>query len=286
MSDKRDLFFLPRDSRVACTLHVPENEEAFKKPYPFVVQCHGFLGTKSGRFRYQVQLSEKLAEKGIASIRFDYRGSGESLENAEDVGFHDAVFDLQSVLSWAFERTDLFDQKSAILWGRSFGGMVVANTLNRLSQNPLAVILQAPMFDAQPWIQALNRWNATQSATSLFPQDITCEKGLYFYRGEPLSDKFINEFQDILTEKSLKNFPPAIPLLLISHEADQVIGVYHTDQYKAILRDRSGFSLLNIEGADHEITNYTSRMSCLQQTVEWIVGQVENVRHIRGGEHG
>lgn len=56
-------------------LHIPED---IKVKEPIVCIFHGFTGDKIGPHFIFVKLSRILARRGIASVRFDFAGSGES----------------------------------------------------------------------------------------------------------------------------------------------------------------------------------------------------------------
>src|SRR5512135_3017139 len=54
-------------------LHVPE-----AVPSPGVVMCHGFTGNKSEAHRLFVGAARSFCARGLAVLRFDFRGSGDS----------------------------------------------------------------------------------------------------------------------------------------------------------------------------------------------------------------
>lgn len=56
-------------------LHIPAN---ISGKIPMVVIFHGFTGNKMEPHFILVKLSRLLETKGIASVRFDFAGSGES----------------------------------------------------------------------------------------------------------------------------------------------------------------------------------------------------------------
>ena len=64
-------------------LHRPLQEG----PRPAVLMCHGLGGTKVGRHRIYVALSEALARLGIAVMRFDFSGCGDSEGDAHHMSF-------------------------------------------------------------------------------------------------------------------------------------------------------------------------------------------------------
>ncbi len=117
-------------------------------PAPVVLLFHGFTGkrdelavatTKEGVFQRTARL---LAEKGIASLRIDFRGSGEST----DISFADTTFEKQiadglAAIKFVEGDARVDGQKLGII-GWSQGGMVASAVAGR-SKAPDVVALWA-----------------------------------------------------------------------------------------------------------------------------------------------
>ena len=62
-------------------LHLPD-----KKKAPCVIMCHGYQGNKFGNHkRVFVKTARYFAKNGIASLRFDFLGCGDSEGRPEEV---------------------------------------------------------------------------------------------------------------------------------------------------------------------------------------------------------
>ena len=79
--------FDSKGQQIVGMLHVPNGRGRF----PGALLLHGFTGTKTESHRMFVKLSRRLAEHGIASLRFDFRGSGDSAGEFEEP--HDSLRD-------------------------------------------------------------------------------------------------------------------------------------------------------------------------------------------------
>ncbi len=115
-------------------LHLPENANKI------VIMYHGFTGNKTehnGHFR---NLSRLLYNKGVASIRMDYHGNGESDGEFSDFTFLDALDDAKKVLEYAHNIEGI--QKVAIL-GFSFGGALASLIANDDNCDQLLLISAA-----------------------------------------------------------------------------------------------------------------------------------------------
>ena len=60
--------------KIFAVLHIPK----VNTKIPGVIFCHGLAGHKTGKHRVYVDLASSLVSAGIAVLRFDYRGCGDS----------------------------------------------------------------------------------------------------------------------------------------------------------------------------------------------------------------
>jgi pimeloyl-ACP methyl ester carboxylesterase len=69
-----------------------------RDPSGTVVMCHGIEMDRDEWNGFYSQVAEELAEKGFSSIRFDFRGHGESEMDGLDFSVSGMVMDLEAVL--------------------------------------------------------------------------------------------------------------------------------------------------------------------------------------------
>ena len=111
--------------KLSAVLCAPAVEE-----WPLVVLCHGLLSHKdSSKYR---QLAKVFAQRGIGSIRFDFRGCGESEGVFEEGSVSGRWRDLLRVIEWAGTLEEFNDHLG--LLGSSLGGYLA---LLEASRNPL-----------------------------------------------------------------------------------------------------------------------------------------------------
>ena len=107
---------------------------------PMVVLCHGFGGRKDGPM-FEL-MADSLGRHGIASIRFDFNGHGESEGLFEEMTVPNEVEDAKKVVEYV---RDLRYVSSVALVGHSQGGVVAAMTAGELGADDIkAVALLAP----------------------------------------------------------------------------------------------------------------------------------------------
>ena len=102
---------------------------------PLVVMCHGFTGNRDGHFQ---PLADTLAQSGIASIRIDFAGNGDSEEPFTAYTLESMYDDIESAIAYMKAGYSIGEVG---LLGHSMGGRVV--TLH-LSDQIAAAALWSP----------------------------------------------------------------------------------------------------------------------------------------------
>ena len=87
--------------------------------FPCVVLSHGLISSKESS-KY-VAISERFAEAGIASCRFDYHGCGDSGGNIEETTLTIRLDNLNAIVDYVFRHPVVDIYKIGII-GSSFGG--------------------------------------------------------------------------------------------------------------------------------------------------------------------
>lgn len=90
-------------------------------PYPAVVLLHGTMSHKDEVGDLFVRLAHRLAVAGIASLRIDFRGCGDSTEPQTDMTITTEVADGTTALDWLAARPDI---DKLALTGFSQGGLI------------------------------------------------------------------------------------------------------------------------------------------------------------------
>ncbi len=125
--------FTVEGCKLVGTLHRP----AGGRP-PVVIGAHGLSGTRESA--KQIALAEACTDAGMAFLRFDHRGCGDSdPANAHGDLFHQRVADLLAAVSWVTARQDLGNRFG--LFGSSLGG--AACLAAAPAANPGAVVTWA-----------------------------------------------------------------------------------------------------------------------------------------------
>lgn len=134
-----DTTVLSRGVAVPVTLTAPLVDEGVS--FPLVVLAHGHGGSREEGGGY-VQLAQKLAELGIASIRMDFPGCGDSTESFTENNLSNMLADLQASRSFAEAQTGVDSNRIGLL-GFSNGGRLAA-LLAEIDPDYKAMVLWAP----------------------------------------------------------------------------------------------------------------------------------------------
>ena len=134
---KGETVFIDGDhGRLKALIQKPELQQGEK--CPMVIFCHGFSGTKDGPM-FEL-IADTLQAHGIASIRFDFNGHGESEGEFKDMTVPNEIEDAKKVVEYV---RDLKYVSTIAIGGHSQGGVVAAMTAGQLSEE-----LGEPAFKA------------------------------------------------------------------------------------------------------------------------------------------
>ncbi|MEF2279882.1 alpha/beta fold hydrolase [Deinococcus sp. YIM 134068] len=118
-------------------LHVPDGERP-SSGWSSVVVLHGFTGNRGGDHRLLPLLSRSLAPRGVASLRFDFRGSGESEGDFSEMTVAREVEDVEAAFAYVRGLPQM-DSERVMLLGFSMGGLVAALAAERVRPHRLAL---------------------------------------------------------------------------------------------------------------------------------------------------
>ena len=130
---------------------LPEGEGT----YPCVLFLHGFGGNLYGYKGMNTRIARDLAGAGIACVRFDFYGNGESDGEFEEMTFSGLYEDAEDMFAWMAQQ-DFVDPEQLYLSGQSMGGYVAASCAPKL--NPRGLMLLCP--GASMWYGAAQRADA------------------------------------------------------------------------------------------------------------------------------
>lgn len=125
---EREVSFCVRGQTVRGVLTVPAEKDASS---PAILLLHGFLGHQNDLRVYGTTdglypiVARCFAQAGLVTLRFDFRGSGESDGNWEETTFSRQILDAQAAVDFLIELGNVNPEKIGAI-GLSQGGLVAA----------------------------------------------------------------------------------------------------------------------------------------------------------------
>jgi pimeloyl-ACP methyl ester carboxylesterase len=125
-----------RDGRLAATFALPSGDG----PFPAVLLCQGLSGIRTAVLP---ELAAMFAERGFASLRFDYLGCGDSDGEPGWVDPAARVRQAGFALAWLLAREEV-DPARAGVYGHSYGGQTAIALASRDRRIAAAVAVSGP----------------------------------------------------------------------------------------------------------------------------------------------
>lgn len=215
--EQRFLSFISGGNKIAASAHLTR-EDGPKTPA--VLLCHGFTGNRIEQRYIFVRLSRQLSLFGLASLRFDFRGCGESEGLFKSFTLVDHVEDAKRALE-VLQNHPRVDADRIGLLGYSLGGCIAAVVAGECS-NLKTVVLWSPVaFPGKLFYQQRD---------DLHPGDFLSSSREYIeYDGWAIGIDFIRSLDLVAPVKSLAGF--AGPVLLCHGRKDKMVDVSHSRAY-------------------------------------------------------
>ncbi len=186
---------------------------------PMVMLCHGFSGRKDGPM-FEL-IADSLVSHGIASIRFDFNGHGESEGAFVDMTVPNEIEDALAV--YEYVRDLRYVSKVAIV-GHSQGGVVAAMTAGKLEPGSLsAVALMAPA--------AVLRDDAIRGSTMGAVYDpLDPPESVSLYGGLKLGREYIKSAFSLPIYETASKYQG--PSLIVHGTADRVVPYTYGERFR------------------------------------------------------
>ena len=246
------------DHDIPAVICIPEGDG----PFPIVVMLHGTGSDKSEAGGGYLLAAPALAEAGIASVRFDFIGNGESTADYIDYNFTSAVDDTNIAFAYAASLPRIDGHRAGIM-GWSQGGTIA---LLAAGENPAykSVVCWAGAPDLS-------------GVGSLEAYEIAKQNGYYeltFEWRTPLK-LGLQWFDEVYGTDVLQVFSNSTaPVLAINGALDTVVDPVNAQRIVDASRSNESEVLL-IEGADHTFNIFTGDTTAFDQligaTVDWFV---------------
>jgi len=233
--------------RLSAKLEFPAKE----RPVAFAIFAHCFTCNKN--LTAVANIARALSARGIAVMRFDFTGLGESEGDFADTSFSSNVSDLVAAADFLAKN----HTAPAILIGHSLGGAAVLNAARLIASIKAVVTIGAPyspehvthLFEA-----GLDEIKSTGTANvNIGGRSFTIRKD------------FIDDLEAIETHQVIHNMN--IPLMVMHSPIDSIVGASNAAQiYKAAQHPKNFISL---DGADHLLSRKSDSLFAGAMIAAW-----------------
>lgn len=224
----------PDGHRLAGILDLPEGEVRATALFAHCFTC-------SSRSHAAARISRALAAQGVAVLRIDFTGLGDSGGDFADTGFGTNVADLLAAASWLADELRPVD----LLVGHSLGGAAVIAAAEHLPDVRAVAVIGAP---ASPEHVAHLVSDLEDVAADEADEPVTIDIGGRPFR---LRRSFLDEVRATDQEARIEGLRR--PLLVLHSPIDNVVGVDNARRvFDAAVHPKSFVSL---DGADHLISD-------------------------------
>ncbi len=221
-----------------------------------VILCHGFLSDKNSRTNRR--LTELLVPEGIATLRFDWYGMGESHELFSTMSLKQCEQQLDAAFQMLQER----GIHRLGLVGSSFGGLMAILTAPR--QHTLQALgLKCPVVDFPEVLrlefgrEAMERWKSTNHIPNIVNDDSPIPLHYGFY-------------EECLTYDAYAAISGIhVPTLVVHGDQDELIPRHQIDRLLTTLNTTKQLKL--IDGADHRFGRPEEFRLMTNHLAQWMV---------------
>lgn len=259
-----DVTYESRGVAVPATIVTPANNDG--TALPLVVMAHGHGGSREegGGFR---RVAEALAERGVATIRMDFPGCGDSTESFAENNLTNMLQDLQAGRAFAEGELNVDPDRVGLL-GYSMGGRLVA-LLSEIDPSYQAMVAWAPAVsdgsdremrttfggpEAYAEFKAKAEAEGSVTYTTMWGTELVIGAGWF------------RDIESSRPQAALAKFEG--PLLVIYGDADEAVSPEIAASAITAATSSSETVELRIPGAQHGLGFYTNRVEIADQVVK------------------
>ena len=220
-------------------------------PFPTVCFYHGFCVDRIGMMRLHELFARKCVENGIACVKFDFYGCGESDGDFSEMRYLDEVEQAKAIYRWASEQ-DWCDSSNLYPVGHSMGGAIVSNIIPELQ--PKGAIMWAP--GNVVYYDVSSRVHAVPGQYEEF----------YDIGGLMMSGKFLSQVRRIDIVGNARGYEKEV--LLIHGERDEKVPVYAIGPYLDTYGEHATLKI--IKDSNHQFSTVKWKTQVYDLSIDYL----------------
>ncbi len=231
---------------------------------PLIVMAHGHGGSRDEGGGYR-RVAASLAERGIASIRMDFPGCGDSTESFTENNVGNMLLDMQAARKFAASQDEIDDNRIGLL-GFSMGARLTA-LLSEIDRSYKVMVLWAPAV-ANGAERELDSLGGPAVYHAL--RETAQETGLAEYTTRwgaqlQLGYRWFTDLEETAPLVSLSKFTG--PLLIIYGDKDEAVPPWIPEAAIEAAQSSSEIVRHVIEGAGHDLGFYSDQPAVAGEVV-------------------
>ncbi|HEX2953643.1 MAG TPA: alpha/beta fold hydrolase [Bacillota bacterium] len=221
-------------------------------PIPIVILFHGFTGTKLESHRILLKTARALEAMGVASIRFDFSGHGESDGEFENMTLTREIEEARAIFSYVKGLPFVDDSRMALL-GFSLGGAIASVIAGEVPSDIKSMVLWAPAGNVYEDIKKI-----VESSNSNIDDPECYHLWGNLWKKTALADLKHWEIYRCAA-------PYQGPVLLLHGSADPSIPLVDSERYLALYDNSAKMQV--IKGANHSFDDASWEKQVIEATV-------------------
>ncbi|MCH1624355.1 alpha/beta hydrolase family protein [Ferdinandcohnia quinoae] len=230
--------------------HFPDGEKL-----PAVILYHGFTGTKLESHRLFLNISRALEDKGIASFRFDFLGSGESDGDFKNTTVTSQLAEAETIFNYV-KSHPLIDADQILVLGFSMGGLVASLLAGKINSQIAKLILLAP---------AGTMGKMSETIKGMIP--FVAEENAFDIGGNLIGAKFYEDVKAIEVWEQAAKYDGKV--LLIHGTKDQAVPFTVSNLYIEHCYGENA-TLHPIEGSDHTFNSHQHKKDVIESIIKFV----------------
>ncbi|MBC2582516.1 S9 family peptidase [Clostridium sp. DJ247] len=222
---------------------------------PCVVFCHGFTGNRMEHHYMFVSIAKALESINVASIRFDFTGSGESDGEFIDMSISTEIEDCQAVIEFC-QTLDYIDKSNINILGFSMGGTIaVVNSANNTDVIKNTILISP----------AVDMYNLFISEVREEKLTTLIEKNYINFDGNLLSKKAVDDAFNYNIFNYVKQITQNV--LIVHGTNDKSVPPMYSKKIEEILQYKARLKF--VKGADHCYTTPEYHNELIEEIVSF-----------------
>lgn len=239
--------------QLSAVLELPVDE----KPLAYALFAHCFTCSKN--YKAVTHISRALAQEGIAVLRFDFTGLGESEGKFSDTNFSSNVGDIIAAAEFLGQEY----KAPKILIGHSLGGTAILQAAAKIPSSIAVVTIASPLAPNH----LIHHLGRTKDQIESEGEAEVMLAGRSF----KLKKQFLEDLKHTDMQKTLRELNKA--LFILHSPVDKVVGIDHAA--KIFQATNHPKSFLSLDKADHLLSNRYDSLYAGSVIAAWVQKYLE-----------